>query len=263
VPAKYGQLTPPSATPFGGSQPRYLALAENLSAAIKSGQFPVGGLLPTEAALCEKYDVSRHTVREAIRKLRDLGLVSRHQGVGTRVENADITGRFVLSLDSVTDIWQYVQITKFIPQSKKVISGADAEIPLPSIGNDEQWLRTEGLRFIAGQSLPISYSAVHINGAFRDIVDQIGNKQVPIFSMVERKYGLKVVEIKQEISAILVPPRMTKPLKVKPNSPALCIVRRYITADNITVEVGRSITPGDRFTYAMDLRFEYPTSPQR
>jgi len=263
VKARFGSSNAPGATPFGGSQPRYLALAEGLSEAIKSGRYPVGAMLPTEAELCSKYGVSRHTVREAIRKLRDLGLVSRHQGVGTRVENTDISGRFVLSLDSVTDIWQYVQITKFMPQSKKVIAGTDAEIPLPSIGNDEQWLLTEGLRFIAGQPLPVSYSAVHINGAFRGIVDQIGQKQVPIFSMVERRYGLKVVEIKQEISAILVPPRMVKPLKVKPNSPALCIIRRYITADNITIEVGRSITPGDRFTYAMDLRFEYPSAVKR
>jgi DNA-binding GntR family transcriptional regulator len=247
-----------TATPFGGAQPRYLALAESLSEAIRSGEYPVGGLLPAEADLCETFKVSRHTVREAIRKLRDLGLVSRHQGVGTRVENSDISGRFVLSLGSIPDIWQYVQATRFEPHSKKVIAAADAEIPLPPIGNEERWLLAEGLRYVAGQALPISHSAVHINGAFRGVTEQIGHKQVPIFSLVERRYGLKVVEIKQEISAILVPARLAKPLKVKPNSPALCIIRRYLTADGLTVEVGRSITPGDRFKYSVDLHFEYP-----
>lgn len=263
VKSRYGQSAAAAGTPFGGMQPRYLALAEDLSDAIKSGQFPVGALLPTEAELCDKYKVSRHTVREAIRKLRDLGLVSRHQGVGTRVENSDISGRFVLSLDSVPDIWQYVQTTRFEPIFKKLISAVDAEFPLPSIGNDERWLLAEGLRYVGAQALPISYSAVHVNAAFRGIADQIGQKQVPIFSMIERKYDLKVVEIKQEISAVLVPARMAKPLKVKPNSPALCIIRQYVTADNIIAEVGRSITPADRFTYAMDLRFEYPLSTQR
>lgn len=253
----------PNATPFGGVQPRYLALAESLSESIRSGQYPVGGLLPTEAELCDSFNVSRHTVREAIRKLRDLGLVSRHQGVGTRVENKDISGRFVLSLGSIPDIWQYVQSTRFEPQSKKLIAAADAEIPLPPIGGEERWLLAEGLRYVGPQDLPISHSAVHVNGTFRGIADQVGQKQIPIFSMIERRYGLKVVEIKQEISAILVPPHLTKPLKVKPGSPALCIVRHYVTADGVTVEVGRSITPGDRFTYAMDLNFEYPLSKQR
>lgn len=179
------------------------------------------------------------------------------------MESTDISGRFVLSLGSIPDIWQYVQATRFEPQSKKVIAAADAEISLPPIGNEERWLLTEGLRYITGQALPISHSAVHVNGAFRGITEQIGHKQVPIFAMVERRYGLKVVEIKQEISALLVPPRLAKPLKVKAESPALCIVRRYLTDDGTTVEVGRSITPADRFTYSMDLRFEYPLSIQR
>jgi DNA-binding GntR family transcriptional regulator len=244
-------------------QPRYLALAETLSEGIRSEQYPVGGLLPTEAELCEQYGVSRHTVREAIRKLRDLGLVSRHQGIGTRVENRDISGRFVLALGSVPDIWQYVQTTRFVVQDKALITASEAEIPLPSIGGNEEWLRVEGLRYIADQDLPISHSAVHMNGAFRGISDQIGRRQVPIFSLAERKYGLKVVTIKQEISAVIVPPRLIKLLKVKTGSPALSILRQYLTADGIVVEVGRSVTPADRFTYSLDLQFEYPLMNQR
>src|SRR4051812_11155945 len=99
------------ATPFDGAQPRYLALAESLSNSIKAGEYPIGTLLPTEEELCGKFGVSRHTIREAIRKLKDLGLVSRHQGVGTRVENSDISGRYVLSLGTIPDIWRYVQAT--------------------------------------------------------------------------------------------------------------------------------------------------------
>ena len=260
---KYGHAAEIGFTPFGSAQPRYLALAETLSEAIRSGEYSVGTLLPTEAELCDAHKVSRHTVREAIRKLRDLGLVSRHQGVGTRVENKDISGRFVLSLGSVPDIWQYVQTTRLQVQRKKLITASEAEIPLPPIGNGERWLLSEGLRFIAGQELPISHTEIHVNGAFRGIGDQIGQKQVPIFSMIERRYGVKVVTIKQEISAVIVPPRMTKLLKVKANSPALSIIRHYVTPDNVVVEVGRSITPGDRFTYAMDLRFEYPLANPR
>ena len=261
--SKYGQAWTPSFTPFEGSQPRYLALAESLSEAIQAGKHPIGSLLPTEAELCEKYSVSRHTVREAIRKLKELGLVSRHQGVGTRVESRDVSGRFVLSLGSVPDIWQYVQSTRLTVERKQLIPASKAEIPLPSVGNDEMWLLSEGLRFAPGQDLPISHSAIHVNGAFKGISDQIGQRQVPVFSLVERKYGLKVVSIRQEISAMLVPGPIAKLLKIKKDSPALSIMRQYVTADKVVVEVGRSITPADRFTYSMDLEFEYSPAKRR
>ena len=171
---------------------------------------PVGSLLPTEAELCDAHGVSRHTVREAIRKLRDLGLVSRHQGIGTRVENKDISGRFVLSLGSVPDIWQYVETTRLEVYRKTLITAADAKFALPPIGNGERWLLSEGLRFVADQELPLSHNEIHVNGAFRGIAEQIGQRQMPIFAMIERRYQLKVVTIKQWINAIIVPPQLTR-----------------------------------------------------
>jgi DNA-binding GntR family transcriptional regulator len=103
---------PGAQTPFESAQPRYLAVAERLSQAITQGDYGIGSLLPTESELCEKFGVSRHTVREALRKLRDLGLVTRHQGVGTRVENAEISGRYVASLNTIQDMWRHVEKTQ-------------------------------------------------------------------------------------------------------------------------------------------------------
>ena len=51
-------------------QPLYLQVAHNLSKAIAAKRFAVGSLLPTEEELCAEFDVSRHTIREAIRHLR-------------------------------------------------------------------------------------------------------------------------------------------------------------------------------------------------
>ncbi len=244
--------------PFNGGQPRYLALAEILAQEIRQGLHPVGTLLPTEAMLCDRHHVSRHTVREAIRKLRELGLISRQQGVGTRVEKQEIAGRFVLSLGSIPSMWQYVEATRFVVKHKKIIDAAEAEMALPSIGNDEKWLMAEGTRILVANNVPVSYSVVYINGEFRGIAGQIGHKQVPIFGLAERRYGLKIVAIKQDISATVVPRHLCKMLDAEANAPALCIVRHYKTADDVLVEVSRSITPADRFTYVMDLHYEYP-----
>ena len=61
---------------------KYLQLAAALQAEITRGAFP--DKLPTEKALCETYQVSRQTVRQALEHLVELGLVEKRQGSGTR-----------------------------------------------------------------------------------------------------------------------------------------------------------------------------------
>src|SRR5262249_58216890 len=62
--------------------PLYLQIARSLRAEIVSGIFPLGSQLPTQEELCARFNVSRFTVREALRKLRDDNLVSSRQGAG-------------------------------------------------------------------------------------------------------------------------------------------------------------------------------------
>jgi DNA-binding GntR family transcriptional regulator len=56
-----------------------------LRAAILSGEFPMGAQLPNEEQLCVRFNVSRVTIREAIRGLIEDGYVVRRQGAGTFV----------------------------------------------------------------------------------------------------------------------------------------------------------------------------------
>ena len=59
------------------------ATADTLRRAIESGFFPPGSQLPTEMELVERLDVSRTTIREALRSLENEGLVERRRGQGT------------------------------------------------------------------------------------------------------------------------------------------------------------------------------------
>ena len=58
---------------------------EDLYAAIESGDLPIGFKLPAEAALAERYGVSRSVIREALRSCQTLGLTSTKTGSGTVV----------------------------------------------------------------------------------------------------------------------------------------------------------------------------------
>ncbi len=57
---------------------RYLQVARTLRKEIVDGVYPVGSQLPTEHELCERFAVSRYTVREALAQAarRQPGLVA-------------------------------------------------------------------------------------------------------------------------------------------------------------------------------------------
>ncbi len=60
--------------------------ADEILSGIRSGQLANGdGLLPSEAELSRRFEVSRATIREALAKLENTGLIIRKHGVGTFV----------------------------------------------------------------------------------------------------------------------------------------------------------------------------------
>ncbi len=63
-------------------------VADALTAEIRAGRLAVGDKLPTEAALVEQFSVSRTVVREAVSRLKSLGLVDSRQGSGVYVRDA-------------------------------------------------------------------------------------------------------------------------------------------------------------------------------
>lgn len=65
--------------------PLYTQLIGIIKRSITSGEAAVGQLLPSEAALCKAFRISRNTVRQAIGALEEDGFVVRKRGKGTFV----------------------------------------------------------------------------------------------------------------------------------------------------------------------------------
>ncbi|MDP2255483.1 MAG: FadR/GntR family transcriptional regulator [Polaromonas sp.] len=61
-------------------------VADVLTAEIRAGRLAQGDKLPTEAVLVEQFSVSRTVVREAVSRLKSLGLVDSRQGSGVYVK---------------------------------------------------------------------------------------------------------------------------------------------------------------------------------
>lgn len=77
--------SPPSFTPVSSGARLSDQVATQLAAQIRSGALAPGDRLPTEARLVSQFGVSRTVVREAISRLRSLGLVDSRQGSGVFV----------------------------------------------------------------------------------------------------------------------------------------------------------------------------------
>jgi GntR family transcriptional regulator len=68
------------------SAPLAQQAADEILSGIRSGQLANGdGLLPSEAELSQRFEVSRATIREALAKLEHAGIIIRKHGVGTFV----------------------------------------------------------------------------------------------------------------------------------------------------------------------------------
>jgi GntR family transcriptional regulator len=64
---------------------KYVQFADFLRKQIESGELAPGALLPSESALIQRYGISRPMARKAVAILRNEGLVTTEQGIGTKV----------------------------------------------------------------------------------------------------------------------------------------------------------------------------------
>ena len=83
--------------------PLYLQLARYLRGLIVGGKLGHRDALPSERELAERFDVSRVTVRKALRKLSDEGLLQQIQGAGTFVNRAPHVEQRLSTLTSFSE----------------------------------------------------------------------------------------------------------------------------------------------------------------
>lgn len=87
---------------------------------IESGVFSGDGRLPTEPELCERFGVSRITVRRAVADLEEMGMVSRRQGRGTFVA-AERPSLGTMAMGGFSD-----QLSAAGPTSRRIVEAATA-----------------------------------------------------------------------------------------------------------------------------------------
>lgn len=234
--------------------PLYQRLAERLRADIAAGTHPVGAVLPTEVELCERHGLSRHTVREALRRLVDLGLIERRQGAGSRVIATTPPVAYVHTIQSLSELFSYTRDTTLDVTGSELaaLDAADAAILRWPAGT--RWLRVTGTRWTADRAEKVCHVTIYAHARFAALLGDVGSAGGPIHALIEARSGERVAEAVQEVSAAPMPAAAARALGGRAGAPALRIVRRYLDASGGPMMVAVNWHLADSFTYSIRLR---------
>src|ERR1700751_5692163 len=235
-------------------EPLYLQVVHALKEEIVSGVYPVGSQLPTEGELCQRFSVSRYTVREALRRLREDSLVSSRQGAGTTVVPPRPTDAFVHEVMSINDLVAFATDVQFAIDTIEMIEIDDKLAVRTGIASGEQWLSVRGLRHAEDNEFPVCWTEVYINREFAAIGRLLQRHRGPIFHLIEDLFGQSIVEGHPEIAAPLISPALAAGPKAKAGTTALEVQRTYKLATGKIAQVAINTHPASRFRHAMTMR---------
>jgi GntR family transcriptional regulator len=238
----------------------YSRLALELIADIREGKYPIGSFLPTDSEFSAQYELSRHTVREALRVLTANGMIRRRAGVGTIVtatEPATRTERWT----TLQELLAHSRDTRqrIIAVEETSIDEEIAELVRGRAG--DRWLCVTLLRFSKGATVPYSVSEVYVTIQYAGAVRKhtVPGTEAPfkktIFNIIQNTYGVKGLGVEQTISAVQAPSHIARPLDIKARSTALKVVRKYFNEDKDVIELSVSHFP-QAFSYTVTLAID-------
>jgi GntR family transcriptional regulator len=233
---------------------RYLQVARTLRKEIVDGVYPVGSQLPTEHELCERFAVSRYTIREALRRLRDDNLVSSRPRAGTLVVPRPASNSYAQDVMSINDLLAFAAGAQLTIESNAMVTIDDELAGRAGLTVGTEWLAVRGYRQADDASAPVCRTEYYINRSFAAVGRLLQRHTGPIFPLIEDLFGVSVVEVQQEIAAVVLSPELADRLSTEAGAAALEMRRTYKTSDGEVAQVTINTHPSSRFRHSMTMR---------
>jgi GntR family transcriptional regulator len=234
------------------SLPKYIQIADTLRAEIGSARYPLGAKLPPETRLCERFEASRFTVREAIKKLASEKLVKTEQGAGTIVVSLLSEGGYAHTYTSLEDLTNYAQKTWLEIQS--VDEGFDADNTYPKLAfmSDVSLTKISSLRKTVDHKI-IALVESYIESSKTDYALETIKNGGPIYAGIEKKFGVAINSVQQETFALGASVSAAEMLKVNVGEPVLGILRSYYFGGKIGLASFNQHYGQDRYSYVTEI----------
>jgi GntR family transcriptional regulator len=235
--------------------PLYVQLRDALLREIRDGGLQPGDRFPSEAAIRDRYRVSRATVRQALADLDAGGVIRKVQGLGSFVAVPKI--RHVPLLTSFTEL---ASSQGFTP-SHRVLSSSAEEVPADAAaelglaeGTRCRFLRRLFLADESAVGLAETWLPLDALQGHDDLFDQDRLDEGSMYEVLQSEpIGLVLDHAVETISPGVVDAPSAELLGCEAGTPVLLIRRLTFTPEGQTVESTRLVFVGDRYEYRVEL----------
>ena len=228
--------------------PLWRQLAHDLRGRLERGEFARG--LPGEVELAVQYEVSRHTVREALRQLRAEALISTGRGRRPRLAGADPviaqpTG-IAYSLFSSVEACGLTQASVV-----RVLAVRADGVIAPRLGLEESTplVHLERLRLADGR--PLALDRVWLPAAVGEPLLDVDFRRTSLYDELART-GIPVTGGEETVRAVIPSIAEHDLLGLRPPS-AVFSVERTGTSSGVPIEWRHTLIRADRFALTSTL----------
>jgi DNA-binding GntR family transcriptional regulator len=228
--------------------PLYFQIAESLKESIQSGALAPGERLDNELELADRLGVSRPTVRQAIQRLVQQGMVVRRRGLGTVV----VAPRIMRPL-ALTSLYDDLETAQRAPATSVLAVEqieADAEVAaLLSISTGTPVLSIERLRSADATPLALMHNYVParlLQGVEGDL------SKAGLYELLRRQ-GVQLHAAEQEIGARRATTREARLLQAARTATVLTMTRTAFDPTGQPVEHGSHAYLATRYSFKMNL----------
>ncbi len=234
--------------------PYYRRMAGILIDEIGRGTYAVGASLPTERELCERFEVSRHTTRDALKLLEQKGLIRRRQGSGSTVVALEPRVRYEQSIQSIDDLMQQGSASRLqVLACEQLAVDADAFARQVALVAQRPCVRVRSIRYLRNDARPLALVDVYVAVRSRLQARRLLDPETAAREIVATVQPSRLERVEQAFSAVNIDGESAQLLHVRPGDAAFRTVRNYFDAKGRLVVVAHSLYQGQLFTYSSTL----------
>lgn len=237
--------------------PLYHQLKEVILARIDSGEWQPGMQLPSERELCDQFQISRITVRQALTELESEGRLARDQGRGTFVAHP----RIEQHLTRLTGFTQDMKMRGQRPGSvvlETAVVRATAPVAhrLQLDAAHRQVVLLKRLR--TANREPVAVETAYLNDRLCHGMAQDDLSDRSLYALLTERYGIVPTRAEQQIEAVACPRTEAKLLSIRKGSPVLHLHRTTFSQHNQPFEAVESFYRGDKYVFYAELWVDAP-----
>jgi GntR family transcriptional regulator len=223
--------------------PLWAQVLEDMRRRLASGEFTIG--FPPERELVEQYDVSRHTMREAMRRLHNEGLIDRERGRGTFVREQPIeqrTGALYSLFRSIEDQgFEQRSVVLALERCRDPEIASQLELPA-----NTWFVYLHRVRKAA--EIPIAIDELWLPASVAQPLLDADFEHTSVYKELDERCGVRPGAGWERLHPVLPTKDERTLLDVKSKEPAF-LIERFTSFDGRPLEWRRSIIRGDRYTF--------------